>query len=583
MKSWRRYINVYFTFFSVKEKNRIILLFFLTTAMAILDLLGIASLLPFLQVVADPASIQTNPLLNIAWNFWDRPKEQKFLLYTGITVFLFLLGGNLFKAAGTYIILRFTNAMRYHIGRRLYHGYLHQSYDFFLGKHSSEMVKKIIHDVDMVVSNIYVNSATIVANAIISLFIVTGLVLYDWKLAFITAVVLGGAFGSVFIFTQKKLHQIGKIGESTNAFRNKVVAESFGGIKEIKLKGDESVFSELFAEASFRFARAIAQGGIIGQLPKYLLESIAFGGIMLIVLYLIAVKGNITSVLPTIGFFAFAAYKLMPNLQIMLNASAAVRITFPVMHKLYEDYNEVKAKTEGQKKPVIALPFQSEIRLEQIHFRYPGAPKSSLTEVSAVINKNSVTALTGQSGSGKSTLIDVLLGLLTPQSGKIFVDNQELDENTMPSWQNKIGYVPQHIFLIDNTVAANIAFTLNPDTIDMGRVKEAARIANIDQFIENELEGGYLAQTGERGTRLSGGQRQRIGIARALYNQPEVLVLDEGTSALDEKTEREVLRRIRELKHTTVIMITHRPSTLSNCEKIIHLENGSVATSPDGV
>ncbi len=581
MKSWRHYVSVYFSFFSAKEKKRIVLLFFLTTAMAILDLLGIASLLPFLQLVADPASIQTNPLLNMVWNFWNLPEEQTFLLYTGITVFLFLLGGNLFKAVGTYIILRFTNSMRYHIGRRLYHGYLHQPYEFFLGKNSSEMLKKIIHDVDQVVENIYVSSATIVSNVVVAIVIVAGLVWYDWKLASITAVVLGGAFGAVFFFTQKKLHQIGKIGESTNTIRNKVVAESFGGIKDIKLKNDESIFYSLFADKSYQLSKALALGRIIGQLPKYLLESVAFGGIILIVLYLIAVKGNVTSVLPTIGFFAFAGYKLMPSLQIMLNASAAVKVTLPVMKKLYEDYNEVKATTEEGKKSVLALPFTSEIRMEQIDFRYPGAPKSSLTDVSAVLHKNSVTAITGQSGAGKSTFIDVLLGLLTPQSGKIFVDNQELYKDNMPSWQSKIGYVPQHIFLIDSTVAANIAFTLNLDTIDMERVQEAARIANIDEFIENELTGGYLAETGERGARLSGGQRQRIGIARALYNQPEVLVLDEGTSALDEKTEREVLRRIRELKHTTVIMITHRPSTLSNCDSIIHLENGTVATSSD--
>ena len=306
-----------------------------------------------------------------------------------------------------------------------------------------------------------------------------------------------------------------------------------------------------------------------------MLEAIGFGGIILMILYKMTQAGSLINALPIISLYVFAGYRLMPALQQAYASFTQLSFISPSLDKLYDDLKSLKPHNYSQDQGTLSL--NKTISLKHIYYNYPGTSRSALKDISLTINAKSIVGFVGITGSGKSTTVDIILGLLEAQKGSLEVDGKVIGKQNSRSWQRSIGYVPQHIYLSDDTIAANIAFGVELKDINQDMVKKASKIANLHDFITDELPKQYETTIGERGVRLSGGQRQRIGIARALYHNPKVLILDEATSALDNQTEKAVMDAINNLsKNITIILIAHRLSTVKNCDTIFLLDKGQL-------
>ena len=551
----------------------------MTMVMAFLDMLGVASILPFMAVLATPELVQTNIALNIAFTISHeigiRTTEQ-FLFALGVMVFLLLVASMAFKALTTYAQTRFALMREYSIGKRLVEGYLHQPYSWFLNRHSAELGKTILSEVSTVISNGMLPLITLMAQSMVTVALLILLIIVDPLLALSVGLVLGLAYTSIFAVVSGWLKRLGQARIKANQERFTAVSEAFGAAKEVKVGGLEQAYIERFAKPAEIFAKGQANASVIAQLPRFALEATAFGGMLLVILYLMVKSGSFAAALPIIALYAFAGYRLMPALQQIYGAFTQLRFAGPALDALYKDLISLQASNaqHGHSSPLVLT---EAIQLNQVSYRYPNTPQYALKSVDLSISAHSKVGFVGATGSGKTTSVDVILGLLEPQKGALKIDGQPITAVNRRQWQRAIGYVPQHIYLADDSVAANIAFGVNAEDIDQQAVERAAKIANLHEFVSNDLSQGYTTKVGERGVRLSGGQRQRIGIARALYHDPQILILDEATSALDNLTEQAVMEAVNNLGHNiTIILIAHRLSTVRQCDQIYLLEQGEV-------
>ena len=345
--------------------------------------------------------------------------------------------------------------------------------------------------------------------------------------------------------------------------------------KEIKVGGLEDACVDRFSLPSHTLANNSAKLFFISQMPRLAIEALVFGGIILIVLYLMVERGSLVTALPIISLYAFAAYRIIPAIQGIYSAITQIIFTGPAIDNMYYDLKKLDSYELNNNQSIMS--FDNNITLKNIHYKYPNAPKDTIKDVSLTIPACTTVGLVGITGSGKTTVADIILGLLEGHKGIMEVDGEIINKDNRRAWQSNIGYVPQQIYLADTSILNNIAFGVDPNNIKQENVERAAKIANIHEFVVNELPLKYNAIVGERGVRLSGGQRQRIGIARALYHNPKLLILDEATSALDNLTEQSVIKEIYNLrKNITIIMISHRLSTIEKCDKIFLLEDGKL-------
>ena len=417
---------------------------------------------------------------------------------------------------------------------------------------------------------------TLMAQSMVTVALLILLIIVDPLLALSVGLVLGLAYTGIFAVVSGWLKRLGQARIKANQARFTAVSEAFGAAKEVKVGGLEQAYIERFAKPAEIFAKCQANASVIAQLPRFALEATAFGGMLLVILYLMAKSGSFAAALPIIALYAFAGYRLMPALQEIYGAFTKLRFAGPALDALYKDLISLQASNaqHGYSTPLVLT---KAIQLNQVSYRYPNAPQHALKSVDLSISAHSKVGFVGATGSGKTTTVDVILGLLEPQKGTLKIDGQPITAVNRRQWQRAIGYVPQHIYLADDSVAANIAFGVNAEDIDQQAVERAAKISNIHEFVSNDMSQGYATTVGERGVRLSGGQRQRIGIARALYHDPQILILDEATSALDNLTEQAVMEAVNNLGHNiTIILIAHRLSTVRQCDQIYLLEQGEV-------
>ncbi len=569
-------------FLSPSERQRAGLLLGMILIMAFLDMLGVASILPLMAVLADPELVQTNAALKSAFSAAQsigiRTTEQ-FLFALGVVVFVLLVTSLAFKAFTTYSQTRFVLMREYSIGKRLVEGYLHQPYSWFLNRHSADLGKAILAEVSAVVSYGMVPLMTLMAQGAVTLSLLILLLLVDPLLAIIVGVVLGLAYAGIFAVVSGWLGRLGQARITANKERFTAVSEAFGAAKEVKVGGLEQAYMQRFAAPASIYARTEATSRVIQQLPRYALEATAFGGMLLVMLYLLAKSGSFAAALPVIALYVFAGYRLMPALQQIYGAFTQLRYVGPSLDALHKDLASLQ-DGNAQRGPITPLSLTQSICLKAVTFRYPNAQHPTLKNIDLIIPAHSTVGFVGATGSGKTTTVDVILGLLEPQEGALNIDGQPITAANCRQWQRAIGYVPQHIYLADDSVAANIAFGVKTEDINQKAVERVAKIANLHEFVVNDLPQGYSTTVGERGVRLSGGQRQRIGIARALYHNPEVLILDEATSALDNLTEQAVMEAVNNLGHgITIILIAHRLSTVRQCDQIYLLERGEVKAS----
>jgi len=564
-----------------RERKRFYMLLVVMIFSAVIEVAGIASILPFLSLISNPETIQTNEILNWLYTRFEFQSTSSFLIFTGIVVLGVLIISNSLVFLTQWGMARFSWMRNYTISRRLLKEYIYQPYIFFLNQNTSILTKNILSEVNVTVTGIIIPLLKIISRGIVAIFIIAMLVAVEPLLALALIVVLGGAYILTYRMIKKRLSAKGKIRYQTNAAKFRAVSEAFGDIKQVKLKFYERFFINRYSKAAIEHARVNASTHIMGTIPHYIMEVIALGGIILVVIYLLARGQGFGDFLPIIGLYAFSTYRMLPAIQQIFEAMAKIRFNIEGLNLLYEELSSLKEiKVDRSSDKIEPIPFKKELSLENVSFSYPEAGKPAINDINVRIETNTSVAFAGVTGAGKTTIANIVLGLLAPDSGRITIDGVEINEDNLKKWQRNLGYIPQDIYLQDDTIKHNITFGIADDKIDMDAVIRAAKIANIHDFIMEELPGKYETVVGERGVRLSGGQRQRIGIARALYHNPEVLVLDEATSALDGATEHEVFEAIENVAKTkTLIMIAHRLTTIQDCDVIYVMHNGKIVGS----
>lgn len=563
------------------EQRKAVLLFGMMIVMGLLEMIGVGSVMPLISVVANPGVVQNNAYLATVYDTLGFTSTNAFLVFLGAAVFVLVVGSLAFKAVTHWAMARYAHMRSYTLSSRLLRGYLGRPYSFFLNRHSADLGKSVLSEVSQVINRALMPGLKLVANTIIAVFLVGLVVAVDPVVAAVAVVILGGTYALIYLALRRYISRIGSKRVRANQGRFQVAQEALGGIKDVKVLGLEDGYIQSFRRPASRFARVQATNQIIGEMPQFALQGLMFGGMLLLLIGLLIVRnGALHEVLPVVGLYALAGTRLMPALQQIYKSLTAMRFGKPALDVLHKDLMEtqqagapVASNVTGDPPEPIRL--HEQLQLDSVRFTYPGAERPALSDLSLTVPARTTVGIVGATGAGKTTAVDIVLGLLEPQHGRLLVDGRPVQGRELRAWQRNIGYVPQSIFLTDDTVAANIAFGVPAERVNHEAVKSAARIAELHEFVVSEMLEGYETMVGERGVRLSGGQRQRIGIARALYHDPDVLVLDEATSALDNLTEKAVMDAVHNLSHRkTIIIIAHRLSTVQGCDQIIMLGQG---------
>lgn len=566
--------------FDREHQKKILTLTIMIFLMAILEVIGVASILPFMAVLTNEEILETNFVLRNVYEFseiFGIKNKSDFLFFLGILVFFLLVFSLAFKMFTVFKQISFVQISQYILSNYLMKNYLNQSYSWLLYRHSADIGKTILSEVGVVIGKGLMETLNLATNFILAFFLIGLLLFIDFKLAFVSGLTLFLIYFLIYKSFKNQLNIIGKSRLQSNKLRFLTISEAFNAIKEIKVGGFEKIFIERFSNPALKFAQNHTTSSIVSQMPRYILEAIAFGGVMLLILYLMSKTGNFTDSLPIISLYVFAGYRLIPAFQKIYNSCTQILFIKPSVNKLYDDIKLLEIKIKNTEEKAEEIVFNDFIEFKNVNYNYPNTSRTALKNINLKIKAKTTIGIIGPTGSGKTTMVDIILGLLEPQSGAMLIDSKELTKKNIKSWQSIVGYVPQQIYLSDDSIAANIAFGKKQKEINYLSVEKAAKTANLHDFITNELPLKYETTIGERGIRLSGGQRQRIGIARALYHNPQLLILDEATSALDNQTEKIVMDAINNIdRDKTIILIAHRLNTIKNCDMVFKLHQGKI-------
>lgn len=570
MKTARAIIDILFV---EGERHQLIWLFLGILIMGLVEMVGIASIMPFLAVVTRPDVIHTNRYLSAVYVGLGFQSSQDFLFWSGLAVLVLLVVNSLVSAVTMWLLLRFTNLRGHAISQRVLENYLYQPYVFFLNRNSSEMAKTIVEEVNRFIAGVALQSVGLVTKTVVIVCILVLLIAVDPMMALTVIAALGAAYGVLFHSLRRKLDRIGRESFEAATDRVKLANEGVTGIKDLRILGREADHVRRFSRPSRLFAKheLTAQG--LALLPRYALEAIAFSGVLLMVLYQLRAGKDAGTIIPLISLYAFAGYRLMPAAQTLFASVANIKYHLATIAVLRRDLALKTAERVDTLGPPI-VPAHA-ITLESVTFGYPNAQRPILKDFTLTIPAHSTVGLVGSTGSGKTTTIDLLLGLLSPQQGRLMVDDLSIVASNVRRWHRSVGYVSQQMYLADDTIAQNVAFGVPKVDIDHAAVTRACELADLGGFVQS-LPDRYQTIVGDRGVRLSGGQRQRIGIARALYVDPKVVVLDEATSAVDGATEAAIMDAMHLLAGRTLVIIAHRLSTVKECDVIYVLERGAI-------
>lgn len=555
------------------QRREAVLMLLLMLVGMVLETLGVGLVIPAITLMMQGDLLGTFPFL------------EKLISDTGVPTQTSLISLAMLALVGVYLLKNgylafliwkqtsFAFGVQERLSQRLFTAYLRQPYTFHLQRNSAQLMRNITGEV-AIFSGV-VSSILLLLTESFVLFGVGALLLFVEPMGAVAIViVLGGAAWGFHVLTKARISRWGMERQYHDGLRIQHLQQGLGGAKDVLLLGREDNFLTQFDIHNRKSIRVWKLQTTLQSYPRLMFELLAVIGLAVLVLTMLGQGRDLASLVPTLGLFAAAAFRLMPSVNRVLTAVQNLRYTLPVVDHLYEEIHLelVPALKRGDEQH---RTFEKRIRLHEVVFKYPTSDTPALNGISITINKGELVGLVGTSGSGKSTLVDVILGLLRADTGEVTVDDRDVRGN-LRAWQDQIGYVPQSIYLTDDTLRRNIAFGLADEEIDEDAVCRAVKAAQLDEFVRS-LPDGLQSMVGERGVRLSGGQRQRIGIARALYHDPSVLVLDEATSALDNATESDVMDAITLLKGAkTIIVVAHRLSTVEKCDRLFQLELGEV-------
>ena len=538
-------------------------------AAALIEALAVAAVLPFLSGLSDPATFRV-PFQTGG----DVSAQQETVLVLAVVFSLAVVLAIGLKAVADYAAVAFSSTQTARWSRNLLLGHLNRDYDWFLGQNSGNLGYGLLGRVQEVVNGSLLPALRLMVAASAALFICIVLLHKLPPSMFLIVFGLLLVYSAVFILLRRRLVANGKEKESVGALRFRLTSEVLGGIKEIKLHGLEAGYDDRVRGPFERYAFLQAQKHLYSILPRYVLEALGFVTVCIFVLVVGADAKGLQGVVPLLGLFGFAAFRLLPAVQQIYFNAVSLPIGLTALETLHHDLTTSDCSLPSVARP---LGLHQAMEIRDARYVYPGSDRAAINGIDVRLEAGSMVALVGRSGSGKSTIADFTLGLLTPASGSIRVDGVLLDEQTRRSWQAGCSYVAQQVYLLDDTIAANIAFGLPAPLRDMGKVVQAAKAAALHDFIVGGLPAGYDTEVGERGVRLSGGQRQRIGIARALYRDSSYIVLDEATNALDSHTESEVLAALEAIRGSrTILVIAHRLSTIAECDRVLLIDEGRI-------
>jgi len=555
----------------------------LSILMAFSTVSGIAAIAPFFAVFGQPELIDHNTLLHWAYVHGGFSGKRGFVVALGIAFIAVMLIANLINVLGALAMGRLALRIGTELQSTLFAEYLSRPYSFHIRANGTTLFNNILYETARLTNGILRNVFMLVTNLITASLIIVSILLLNPMIALTMSVGLAGGYALIYFVLRRRLLQLGQTQSRSAIEQAQILHESFGAIKEIIVLQAQHFFHGRFERASKSFSLAAALSQVVSENPRYFMECVAAVGLVALALVLSGREEGVGPWLGQLTFLAFAAYRLLPILQLIFAASVNIRAGRAGLDLIAPDLRRARSHTTApavlQADRAWQVRPQQEIRLEDVSFRYAPDRPWALRAISLRVPARAAIGIVGVNGSGKTTLVDVIVGLLVPSEGRVEVDGHVLDEANRAAWQSRIAYVPQNMFLLNASIAQNIAFGIPAADIDRRRLLEAARLAQLDELIET-LPAGYDHPVGDRGIQLSGGQRQRIGIARALYREATVLVFDEATSALDGLTEQELMATLGRLRgRYTTILIAHRMTAVRSCDIIFELENGKITGS----
>jgi len=567
-----------------RQRRQLAGLQLLSIVMGLSTVVGIAAVLPFFTALADPTALSHNAILRSVLQWVRFGDDGSLAILLGVAFSAIVLLTNLVNLCGFLSINRFASRVGDTLYVRLFDEYIHQDYQFHTLNNSSVLATRVLHETARVTSGILQQGLILVTNLVTIVCIAASMLLVNTVMAAATIVGLGASYGAIYSLVRARLLRNGQIESACDAARTRTVNETFGAIREITLMQARASFVGRFAQQCRAISAATGDTLAISQSPRYIVECIAAFALVGVALYLHSHTGPGGAWIAQLSFVGLAAYRLLPALQQSFAAIVRIRAERSAFSAIAADLGRAErpARAPG---PVSDPNWRgrprADIRLCNVSFRYAPDRPDAVSAVSLALPAGALIGLRGPNGSGKTTLVDLVSGLLLPQSGYIEVDGVRLERDRCPAWQSTIAYVPQQVFLFDATLAENIACGAPAAAIDPGRLDAAVRLARLTECVAS-LPNGYGEIIGERGCRLSGGQRQRLAIARALYRDASLLILDEVTSSLDSATESEIVETLHALRHNrTILVIAHRAGALRRCDLVFELRNGRVVENKE--
>ena len=577
--------------FDKKQKMQSVLLCIGLFLGALLELVGVSFITQLVTLISNPEKIHSNEIMQYCYNFFNMTSDRQFFLFVVIALIFVYLIKNIYLLWINYVQYTFVFNNQLRLSGRLIDCYLKKPYTYHLDNNSAEMVRNVMLDSErffQMLLSVFLTFSEILVSALLCVF----LLVVDPVITISVVAILAVFTGLYLVLFKGKAKKYGKTNQIYDGKMHQSINQALGAVKDIKILHREKYFADSFLAYGKKKMTAVRNNNVLGQFPKYLIETVCIGTVLLVLVFKIYKGEDLNTMIPQLAAFAIAAFKLLPSVSKINNYANLIVFLKPSVDLIYRDIKDtedmVNYEISDESGNIIELTHDGgridntsykadKISINNIVYRYPHTDRDVLKGVSFEIPLGKSIGLMGESGSGKSTLADVILGILTPTIGTVMYGNMDVHKHPL-KWSKKLAYIPQSIFLCDDTIRNNVAFGIDEDKIDDEKVWEALREAQLEQFVKAQPD-GLDSMVGERGVRISGGQRQRIGIARALYDNPEILVLDEATSALDSGTESAVMEAIDKLSGTmTLIIIAHRLSTIKNCDYVYKVENGNICS-----